>query len=109
MGRPIKVTIDSDDLKEMFYDRVNFAEHLMRHGDADATAFSEYYDELIDGGVYDDWDDFNIASVVDNDVVNEIDTYTEDEYVEEFGTIDEMADRILFQASNGIILVSARG
>lgn len=108
MGRPIRVTIDSDTLKEMFYDRVNYAEQWMKHYD-DVEAFNEYYDEMIDSGVFDDWDDFDIPSVVDNDVVNEIDTYTEDEYVEEFGTIDEMADRILFQASNGIILVSARG
>jgi hypothetical protein len=108
MGRPIRVTIDSDDLKEMFYERVNYAEHWMKHYE-DAEAFCEYYDEQIDSGVYDGWKDFNIAMVVDNDVVNEIDTYTEDEYVKEFGTIDEMADRILFQASNGIILISARG
>ena len=108
MGRPIKVTVDSDTLKEMFYDRVNYAEHWMKHYE-DAEAFSEYYDELIDSGAFDDWNDFDIAAVVDNDVVNEIDTYTEDEYVKEFGTIDGMADRILFQASNGIILVSARG
>lgn len=108
MGRPIRVTIDSDTLKEMFYDRVNYAEQWMKHYD-DVEAFNEYYDEMIDSGVFDDWDDFDIPAVVDNDVVNEIDTYTEEEYVKEFGTIDEMADRILFQASNGIILVSARG
>jgi hypothetical protein len=108
MGRPIKVTVDSDTLKELFYDRCRYAEQWMKHYD-DSEAFSEYYDEMIDAGVFDDWDDFDIPSVVDNDVVNEIDTYTEDEYVKEFGTIDEMADRILFQASNGIILVSARG
>lgn len=108
MGRPIKVTIDSDTLKEMFYDRVNFAEQWMKHYE-DAEAFSEYYDEMIDSGVFDDWDDFDIPSVVDNDVVNEIDTYTEDEYVEEFGTFSEDDDRILLIASNGIILVSARG
>ena len=108
MGRPIKVTIDSDTLKELFYDRCRYAEQWMKHYD-DPEAFSEYYDEMIDSGVFDDWDDFDIPAVVDNDVVNEIDTYTEDEYVKEFGTIDEMADRILFQASNGIILVSARG
>ena len=108
MSRMITVHIDSDELKEMFYERVNYAEQWMKHYE-DAEAFSEYYDEMIDSGVFDDWDDFNIAGVVDNDVVNEIDTYTEDEYVKEFGTIDEMADRILFQASNGIILISARG
>lgn len=108
MGRPIKVTIDSDDLKELFYDRVSYASQWMKHYE-DAEAFNEYYDEMIDSGAFDNWDDFNIANVVDNDVVNEIDTYTEDEYVAEFGTIDEMADRILFEASNGIILISARG
>ena len=108
MGRPIKVTIDSDTLKELFYDRCRYAEQWMRHYD-DPEAFSEYYDEMIDAGAFDNWKDFDIPAVVDNDVVNEIDTYTEDEYVKEFGTIDEMADRILFQASNGIILVSARG
>ena len=108
MGRPIKVTIDSDILKEMFYERVNFAEQWMKHYE-DAEAFDEYYDEMIDSGVFDDWDDFDIPSVVDNDVVNEIDTYTEDEYVEEFGTFSEDDDRILLIASNGIILVSARG
>lgn len=109
MGRPIKVTIDSDTLKEMFRERVDYAHQWMKHYDGDDRAFDEYYDELIDSGVFDDWKDFDIPAVVDNDVVNEIDTYTEDEFVEEFGTIDEMADRILFQASNGIILVSARG
>lgn len=108
MGRPIRVTIDSDDLKEMFYERVNYAEQWMKHYD-DTEAFSEYYDEMIDSGVFDDWDDFNIASVVDNDVVNEIDTYTEDEYAEEFGAFSDEDDRILFIASNGIILVNARG
>lgn len=80
----------------------------MKHYE-DAEAFSEYYDELIDSEVFDNWNDFDIPSVVDNDVVNEIDTYTEDEFVEEFGPIDENEDRILFTASNGIILVSARG
>ena len=108
MGRPIKVTIDSDTLKEMFYERVNFAEQWMKHYE-DAEAFDEYYDEMIDSGVFDGWNDFDIPSVVDNDVVNEIDTYTEDEYVEEFGTFSEDDDRILLIASNGIILVSARG
>lgn len=108
MGRPIKVTIDSDTLKEMFCDRCSDASRWMKHYD-DEEAFCEYYCEMIDSGVFDDWNDFDIPAVVDNDVVNEIDTYTEDEYVEEFGTIDEMADHILFQASNGIILVSARG
>jgi hypothetical protein len=64
---------------------------------------------MIDSGVFDDWNDFDIPVVVDNDVVNEIDTYAEDEFVEEFGPIDENEDRILFTASNGIILVSVRG
>ena len=108
MGRPIRVTIDSDTLKEMFYDRCSYASQWMKHYE-DEEAFSEYYDEMVDSGAFDDWEDFDIPTVVDNDVINEIDTYTEDEYVKEFGTIDEMADRILFQASNGIILVSARG
>ncbi len=108
MGRPIKVTIDSDTLKEMFYDRVNLAEQWMKHY-KDAEAFNEYYDEMIDSGVFDNWNDFDISAVVDNDVVNEIDTYTEDGYIEEFGTFSEDDDRILFIASNGIILVSARG
>jgi hypothetical protein len=108
MGRPITVTIDSDDLIEMFYDRVSYATQWMKHYE-DEEAFNEYYAEMVDSGVFDGMQDFNVANIVDNDVVNEIDTYTEDEYVKEFGTIDEMADRILFQASNGIILVSARG
>ena len=108
MGRPIKVTIDSDTLKEMFYDRCNDASQWMKHYE-DEEAFNEYYDEMIESGVFDNWKDFDIPAVVDNDVVNEIDTYTEDEFVEEFGPIDENSDRILFQASNGIILVSARG
>lgn len=108
MGRPIKVTIDSDTLKEMFSDRCGFASQWMKHYE-DEVAFCEYYDDMVDAGAFDGWTDFDIPAVVDNDVVNEIDTYTEDEYVKEFGTIDEMADRILFQASNGIILVSARG
>lgn len=108
MGRPINVTIDSDTLKEMFYERVNYADQWMKHYE-DAEAFNEYYDELIDSGAFDNWNDFDIPVVVDNDVVNEIDTYTEDEYVEEFGTFSEDDDRILLIASNGIILVSARG
>ncbi len=108
MGRPIKVTIDSDNLKEMFYDRCSYASQWMKHYE-DEEAFCEYYDELIDSGVFDDWDNFDIHAVVDNDVVNEIDTYTEDEFIEEYGPIDENEDRILFEASNGIILVSARG
>lgn len=108
MGRPIKVTIDSDDLIEMFYDRVSYASQWMKHWE-DEEAFNEYYAEMVESGAFDGANDFNIAVIVDNDVVNEIDTYTEDEYVKEFGIIDEMADRILFQASNGIILVSARG
>lgn len=107
MGRPIKVTIDSDTLAEMFYDRVSYATQWMKHWQ-DEEAFNEYYDDMIDSGIFDDAE-LDIPLIVDNDVVNEIDTYTEDEYVKEFGTIDEMADRILFQASNGIILVSARG
>lgn len=108
MGRPIKVTIDSDTLKEMFYDRVSYATQWMKHWQ-DEEAFNEYYDEIIDSGVFDDWDEFDIPAVVDNDVVNEIDTYTEDEYAEEYGEFSEDDDRILFIASNGIILVSARG
>lgn len=108
MGRPIKVTIDSDTLKEMFYDRCNYASQWMKHYE-DEEAFNEYYDEMIDSGVFDNWKNFDIPAVVDNDVVNEINTYTEDEFVEDFGNIDEREDIILFQASNGIILVSARG
>ena len=107
MGRPIKVTIDSDDLKELFYDRVNYAEQWMHHYE-DAEAFCEYYDEMVDAGAFDDWDNFNIPEVVDNDVVNEINTYTQDEYVDEFGEFSEDDDRILFIASNGIILTNAR-
>ena len=45
MGRPIKVTIDSDTLKEMFYDRVNYAEHWMKHYD-DVEAFLQVIEEL---------------------------------------------------------------
>lgn len=108
MGRPITVTIDSDTLKEMFYDRVNYADQWTKHYD-DAEAFSEYYDEMIDSGAFDGWKDFDIPSVVDNDIVNEIDTYTEDEFIDTFGSMEENEDRILFVASNGIILVSARG
>ena len=108
MGRMITVHIDSDELKEMFYLRVDFATNWMKHYE-DAEAFCEYYDELVDEGVFDDWDDFNIAGVVDNDVVNEIDTYTEEEIIEEFGSKEAIEDRILFTGSNGIILVSARG
>ena len=109
MGRPIKVTIDSDTLAEMFHDRCSYAERWMKYGADDVTAFSEYYSDLIDSGAFDNYKDLDVPVIVDNDVVNEIDTYTEDDYVREFGTIDEMADRILFQASNGIILISARG
>lgn len=111
MGRPIRVTIDSDDLKELFYERVNYADTWMRHYE-DAEAFNQYYDDLIDGGVFDDWKDFDIAAVVDNDVVNYIDTYTAEEFEETFGvspTSPEGRDRVIFTATNGIYFVDARG
>ena len=44
MGRPIKVTIDSDTLKEMFFDRCSDASQWMKHYD-DEEAFCEYYGE----------------------------------------------------------------
>lgn len=108
MGRPITVTIDSDDLKEMLFERVAFWDKSL-WGDAQEL-FCDYYAELVDDGVFDNMKDFNIANIVDNDIVNEIDVVDMDE-LPKYGILldeDEGTDRILY--SNGkTFLVNARG
>ena len=108
MGRPITVTIDSDDFKEMFFDRVAFWDRALDSDEQEL--FCEYYAELIDDGVYDGIKDFNVANIVDNDVVNEIDVLSEED-LSNYGIdldTDEGYDRILF--SNGkLFLINARG
>ena len=79
---------------------------------SDDTFFDEYYDEMIDSGVFDDWNDFDIPVVVDNDVATEIDTYTEDEFVEEFGPIElkyESMNEKVATVKDGVIAAKGIG
>lgn len=108
MGRPITVTIDSDDLKEMFFDRVAFWDRSL--SDDAQRLFCDYYEELIDDGVIDGMKDFNVANIVDNDVVNEIDVVVKED-LPEYGIdfdADEGTDRILY-SDGETFLISARG
>lgn len=108
MGRQVQLYIDSDDLIEMFYDRVNYWSDKIAYGDDGAQLFQDYYAENVEDGVYDGMKNFNIAVIVDNDIINEIDVLDEAELADRGIDPDEDDGRILY--SNGaLFLVSARG
>ena len=109
MSRLVQLFIDSDDLTEMFYDRVNYWSDKIAYGDDGAQLFCDYYAENVADGVYDGMKNFNIAVIVDNDIINEIDVVDETELAERgIDPYDDEDGRILF--SNGeLFLISARG
>lgn len=108
MGRPITITIDSDDLIEMFRDRVAFWSDSLNLQAQDL--FCDYYAELVEDGVFDGMKDFSVANIVDNDVVNEIDVVVKEDLPEYNIDLDndEGTDRILY-SDGETFLISARG
>ena len=65
MSRMITIQIDSEDMKEMLYNRV-------KHWTDDSETlelFKQYYDNMVDCRCY-DGGTFNVMSIVDNDYVN---------------------------------------
>jgi len=108
MGRPITITIDSDDLIEMFCDRVAFWSDSLNPQAQDL--FCDYYAELVEDGVFDGMKDFSVANIVDNDVVNEIDVVVKEDLPEYNIDLDndEGTDRILY-SDGETFLISARG
>lgn len=65
----VNLSIDEDDLKELLCDRVDFwvGQSL---NDKEAELFYQMYEDYVDGGVFEGYKDFNVAFIVDNDVVN---------------------------------------
>ena len=61
----VNVKIDSEDLLEMFMDRVK----VWTSNDEVLDLFEKYYDHAIDNGYFEDAE-LNIMSIVDNDYVN---------------------------------------
>lgn len=82
MGRSITVTIDSDDMIEMFIDRVNAMDHYFPFGAEDT--WYQYYTEYVESGAVDGMKDFNVASIVDNDIINEFTTVSREDLKDEY-------------------------
>lgn len=82
MGRPIKVTIDSDDMIKMLYERVLDWENSVPYGAR--NLWWDFYEERVNDGFYDDMEDFDVKVIVDNDIVNYFSTFTRDEFISEF-------------------------
>lgn len=75
----VTVSIDEDDLLEMFEDRVEF----WKKDSEDIELFSKMYERQINEGYYDDAV-LDIKAIVDNDVVNWCSIlYPSDEHFEE--------------------------
>ena len=109
MGRQVPVQIDSEDLADMFLDRLWFWENSIPYGEDAIQVFCDYYATNINDGVYDNMKDFNINVIVDNDVINNIDVADESElanYGIDLDT-DEGYDRILY-SDGKLFLIDAR-
>lgn len=110
MGRPITITVDSDDLCEMFYDRVSYWGDKIPYGIDGETLFYGYYEEMVDDGVFDDMKDFSIAEIVDNDIINNLDVVKEKDLAD-YGIDlddDDTRDRIVY-SDGKLFLIDARG
>lgn len=108
MGRMITVHIDSDDLKEMLFDRVAYWDDKIPHYDKGVRLFQDYYDELVDDGVFDDMKDFNVAVIVDNDIINNIDVLDKDELAERGIDPDNDEDGAILYSDGELFLIDAR-
>ena len=65
MSRMITIQIDSEDMKDMLYDRVRY----WTDDSEVLELFEQYYDNMVDCGCY-DGGTFDVMSIVDNDYVN---------------------------------------
>jgi len=83
MSRMITVHIDSDTLIDMLYERAIEWDKQIPWGARDL--WYDFYTERVEGGLYDDMDDFSVSVIVDNDIINYYTTYTKDEFISEYG------------------------
>lgn len=85
----ITIKIDEDTLLDMLMDRVEYWT-----SDKDTiNLYRDYYEELIDGGCFDNCE-LDIMSIVDNDYINNLITISKKDF-EEYDIEDETDDRIV--------------
>ena len=101
MGKMINVTIDSDDMIEMLCDRL---QEWTNTFSPEYELFSQYYEEAVENGYYDD-SEFNPALIVDNDWVNYMLVITEDDF-DNYNIEDEDDERIILSDGEGHYLIS---
>lgn len=102
----INVWIDSEDLKELLYERLEFWTH--GHSDDEVSLLEDYLDSLVDGGCF-DGGELNIPVIVDNIYVN--DTYLCYEGDEDWKRLhigEDSQDDSVIGARNGVALIDSR-
>ena len=82
MSRMITIHIDSDDLIEMLCERVGFWDNAIPYGAMDL--WYDFYTNMVEGGAYDDMDDFDVKVIVDNDIINNYNTYDKEEFISNY-------------------------
>lgn len=102
----INVWIDSEDLKELLYERLEF--WTENYNDDEVSLLEDYLDSLVDGGCF-DGGELNIPVIVDNIYVN--DTYFCYEGDEDWKRLhigEDSQDDSVIGVRNGVALIDSR-
>ena len=102
----INMWIDSEDLKDLLYERLKFWTH--GHSDDEVNLLAEYLDSLVDNGCF-ERAELNVPVIVDNIYVN--DTYFCHEGDEDWKRLhigeDDQDDSVI-GVRNGVALIDSR-
>ena len=99
----IKVTIDSDDLLNLFMERMSH----WTSDDDELDLWERYYKSAIENDLFEGWY-FDVMGLIDNDYVNNYKIITKDEF-DEWNMEDENDERIMMTSNDGkLFLISRR-